>query len=365
MSQPETLKNRKGSQAMKQDVYTRVTDSIIEALEKGTRPWMKPWDAAHAAGPVSRPLRHNGTPYQGVNTLMLWLAAMEKGYTAPIWMTYNQAKELGAHVKKDEHGSLVVYANTITRTETDTATGEDIEVEIPFMKPYTAFNVEQIEGLPAHYYATSTPPTLDAAQRQARLDAFFAATGASIRHGGNRAFYTIGEDYIQMPPFETFHSPESYYATLAHEGTHWTRHPSRLDRDLGRKKWGDAGYAMEELVAEIGSAFLCAELGITPEIRDDHAAYIENWLTVLKGDKRAIFTAASHAQKAADFLLNLQPSPEPDPRNRSQTGNRPRPRRRSSRNRRPARSAHPRAPPWRNPPRRRPRPFRSGSPSIP
>lgn len=298
---------------MKQDVYNRVTDSIIEALEKGTRPWMKPWDAAHAAGPVSRPLRHNGTPYQGVNTLMLWLAAMEKGYTAPIWMTYNQAKELGAHVKKDEHGSLVVYANAITRTETDTATGEDIEVEIPFMKPYTAFNVEQIEGLPAHYYATSTPPTLDAAQRQARLDAFFAATGASIRHGGNRAFYTIGEDYIQMPHFETFHSPESYYATLAHEGTHWTRHPSRLDRDLGRKKWGDAGYAMEELVAEIGSAFLCAELGITPEIRDDHAAYIENWLTVLKGDKRAIFTAASHAQKAADFLLNLQPSPEPEP----------------------------------------------------
>ncbi|MER2554979.1 MAG: zincin-like metallopeptidase domain-containing protein [Thauera sp.] len=298
---------------MKQDVYTRVTDTILAALEQGTRPWMQPWDAAHAAGPVSRPLRHNGTPYKGVNVLMLWLAAMEKGYTAPIWMTYDQAKELGGYVKKNEHGSLVVYANTFKKTETDTATGEDMEVEIPFMKPYSVFNVEQIEGLPAHYYATSTPPTLDAAQRQARLDAFFAATGASIRHGGNRAFYTIGEDYIQMPPFETFHSPESYYATLAHEETHWTRHPSRLDRDLGRKKWGDAGYAMEELVAEIGSAFLCAELGITPEIREDHAAYIASWLKVLEEDKRAIFTAASHAQKAADFLLNLQPSPEPEP----------------------------------------------------
>lgn len=298
---------------MKQDVYTRVTDTILAALEQGTRPWMKPWDAAHAAGPVSRPLRHNGTPYKGVNVLMLWLAAMEKGYTAPIWMTYDQAKELGAHVKKDERASLVVYANTFKKTERDTASGEDIEVEIPFMKPYSVFNVEQIDGLPAHYYATSTPPTLDAAQRQARLDAFFAATKADIRHGGNRAFYTIGEDYIQMPPFETFHSPENYYATLAHEGMHWTRHPSRLDRDLGRKKWGDAGYAMEELVAEIGSAFLCAELGITPEIREDHAAYIASWLKVLEDDKRAIFTAASHAQKAADFLLSLQPSPEPEP----------------------------------------------------
>ena len=298
---------------MKQDVYTRVTDTILAALEQGTRPWMKPWDAAHAAGPVSRPLRHNGTPYKGVNVLMLWLAAMEKGYTAPIWMTYDQAKELGAHVKKNERSSLVVYANTFKKTERDTASGEDIEVEIPFMKPYSVFNVEQIDGLPAHYYAKNTPPTLDTAQRHARLDAFFAATKADIRHGGNRAFYTIGEDYIQMPPFETFHSPENYYATLAHEETHWTRHPSRLDRDLGRKKWGDAGYAMEELVAEIGSAFLCAELGITPEIREDHAAYIASWLKVLEEDKRAIFTAASHAQKAADFLLSLQPSPEPEP----------------------------------------------------
>lgn len=298
---------------MKQDVYTRVTDSIIEALEKGTRPWMQPWSAEHAAGKINRPLRHNGQPYAGVNVLMLWMEATAKGYTAPIWMTYNQAKELGAHVKKDEHGSLVVYANTFTKTETNEKTGQDEEHEIPFMKPYTVFNVEQIEGLPAHYYAKATPPILSPTERNARMEAFFAATKANIRHGGNRAFYAIGPDHIQMPPFEFFKDPESYYATLAHESTHWTRHPSRLDRDLGRKKWGDSGYAMEELVAEIGSAFVCAQLGLTPEVREDHAAYIENWLTVLKGDKRAIFTAASHAQKAADFLLNLQPSPEPEP----------------------------------------------------
>lgn len=298
---------------MKQDVYTRVTDTILTALEAGTRPWMQPWNAAHAAGPVSRPLRHNGTPYQGVNILMLWAAAMEKGYVSPIWMTYNQAKELGAHVKKDEHGSLVVYANAITRTQTNEKTGEDEDIEIPYMKPYTVFNVEQIEGLPAHYHAKTEPPTLSESERHARLDAFFAATKADIRHGGNRAFYAIGVDFIQMPPFDAFRDREGYYETLAHECTHWTRHPSRLNRDMGRKKWGDAGYAMEELVAEMGSAFLCAELGLTPDIRNDHAAYIASWLQVLKDDKKAIFTAARQAQQAADFLLSLQPRPDPEP----------------------------------------------------
>ncbi len=298
---------------MKQDVYTRVTDTILAALEAGTRPWMQPWNAAHAAGPVSRPLRHNGKPYSGINTLMLWVTAMEKGYAAPIWMTYKQAQELGAQVKKGEHGSLVVYANAITRTQTNEKTGQDEEIEIPYLKGYTVFNVEQIDGLPAHYYAKSAPLHLSEAERITRLDAFFAATQADIRHGGHRAFYVLEPDFIQMPPFETFRDPESYYATRAHEQTHWTRHPSRLNRDLGRKKWGDAGYAMEELVAEIGSAFLCAELGLTPNIRDDHAAYIASWLKVLKDDKKAIFTAASHAQKAADYLLSLQPAPAPDP----------------------------------------------------
>lgn len=298
---------------MKQDVYTRVTEAIVAALEAGTRPWVQPWHAAHVAGPISRPLRHNGKPYQGINTLMLWLAAMDKGYLAPLWMTYKQAQELGAQVKKGEHGSLVMYANTFTKTQTNEETGQDEEQEIPYMKPYTVFNVEQIEGLPAHYYARLESPHLSEAQRHTQLDAFFTATQADIRHGGHRAFYAIEPDFIQMPPFEIFRDPESYYATLAHETTHWTRHPSRLNRDMGRKKWGDAGYAMEELVAEIGSAFLCADLGLTPDIRDDHAAYIEGWLRVLKNDKKAIFTAASHAQKAADYLLSLQPAPAPDP----------------------------------------------------
>ncbi len=298
---------------MHMDVYNRVTHKIIADLEQGVRPWMKPWNAEHAAGKITRPLRHNGLPYSGVNVLMLWVEAEEKGYTAPIWMTFKQAQELGGHVRKGEHGSLVVYANRLTRTETDEATGEEIEKEIPFLKGYTVFNVEQIDDLPAHYYAKANPPPLPTAERNARLEAFFAATGAAIRHGGNRAFYALEPDYVQMPPFECFKDPEGYYATLAHECTHWTRHPSRLDRDLGRKQWGDAGYAKEELVAELGSAFLCADLGLTPEVRDDHAAYIASWLQALNDDKRLIFSAAAHAQRAVDFLHGLQPTPAPEP----------------------------------------------------
>ncbi|MBY5361934.1 zincin-like metallopeptidase domain-containing protein [Rhizobium leguminosarum] len=204
-------------------------------------------------------------------------------------------------VRKGERGSLVVYASTLHRTDRDEASGEEIERDIPYMKGYTVFNVEQIDGLPEQY----TPPAqtiLDPVQRVDHADAFFAATGANVRHGGNLAYYTQGEDRIQLPPFEAFRDAESYYTTLGHESIHWTKHKNRLDREFGRKRWGDKGYAAEELVAELGAAFLCADLTITPEVREDHAAYIDNWLTILKGDKRAIFTAAAHAQRAVDFL---------------------------------------------------------------
>lgn len=292
---------------MRQDVYERITGQIVTELEKGVRPWLKPWNAEHAAGRITRPLRSNGIPYQGINVVMLWSASVAKGYAAPIWMTFKQAMELGAHVRKGEEGTLVVYASTVTRKETDTETGEESERDIPFMKGYTVFNVEQVEGLPPHFYATATP-RLDPVQRIDRAEAYFAATGAAIRHGGNMAYYSATADHVQMPLFESFRDAESYYATLAHEMTHWTRHPSRLDRDFGRKRFGDEGYAMEELVAELGSAFLSADLDLTPEIREDHAAYVASWLKVLKGDKRAVFTAASHAQRAADFLQRLQPA---------------------------------------------------------
>ena len=288
------------------DIYTRITNQIIAALEQGIKPWTQPWNAAHAAGPVSRPLRHNGQPYSGINTVTLWASAMERHFAAPIWMTFKQARALGGHVRKGEKGAPVVYANTLVRTDIDEKTGEEIDQAIPYMKGYTVFNIEQIEGLPAHYYAPAVPQ-LNPDQRIAAADVFFADTGADIRHGGDSAFYCLPEDFIQMPLFEAFRDAESYYATLAHESTHWTRHKARLDRDFGRKRFGDAGYAREELVAELGAAFLCADLGITLEDRPDHAAYIGSWLQVLKDDKRAIFAAAAHAQKAVDYLHGLQP----------------------------------------------------------
>ncbi len=283
------------------DIYTRITEAIIAKLEQGTRPWAKPWNAEHLAGRITRPLRANGVPYRGINVVMLWMAAEAKGYSSPIWMTYRQAQERGGQVRKGEQGTAIAYADRFRKRETDEESGEEIERELFFMKQYTVFNVEQIDGLPAHFYATVAPQTGPLAKVE-HAEAFFAALGADIRHGGNRAFYAIEPDYVQLPPFESFKDAESYYATLGHECCHWTRHPSRLNRDFGRKRWGDEGYAQEELTAEIGAAFLAADLRLTLEPREDHAAYIASWLKVLKRDKKAVFIAAAHAQKALDFL---------------------------------------------------------------
>ncbi len=288
----------------KVDHYSKITNLIVQELEKGVRPWLKPWNAEHAAGRITRPLRHNGQPYSGINVLTLWTEATAQGFSCPIWMTYKQAQELGAQVRKGEKGSPVVFADRLHRKETDD-NGDEISREIPFLKGYSVFNCEQIDGLPAHY-STSAAPILDPVQRIERIEQFFAKTGADIRHGGDRAYYAIHNDHVQMPPFETFRDAESYYATLAHEMTHWTRHEKRLNREFGRKRWGDEGYAAEELVAELGSAFLSADLGLTPEPREDHASYIAHWLTVLKNDNRAIFTAAAHAERACGFLQGLQ-----------------------------------------------------------
>lgn len=288
------------------DIYSRVTSRIVADLEQGVRPWMKPWSGENTTGRITRPLRHNGIAYKGINVVMLWSAATAKGYACPIWLTFRQALELGGNVRKGETGELVVYANRITRTETDDK-GDETEREIPFLKGYTVFNAEQCDGLPAASDSPVLPPALSPLARIEHADKFFAATGADIRHGGTRAFYAEGPDYVGMPPFETFRDAESHAATLAHELTHWTKHPTRLARDFGRVTWGDEGYAREELVVELGSAFLAADLEITPEVQPDHAAYIASWLKGLKDDKRLVFSAAAHAQRAVDYLHGLQP----------------------------------------------------------
>ena len=290
---------------MKRDVYEKITDTIVTALEQGVRPWQKPWSAPHGEGRITRPLRANGLPYQGINVLMLWAAAVESGYASATWMTFRQALALGGNVRKGETGTLVVYADRIIRTETNEQ-GEEAEHAIPFMKGYTVFNVDQIDGLPEQYQARPQAP-LCTVERIELAEAFFKAAAVDVVHGGGKAFYSPSADRVHMPAIEFFRDALSYYAVLGHESIHWTRHPSRLAREFGRKRFGDEGYAMEELVAKLGAAFLLADLGLTPEVRDDHAAYIASWIKVLKNDKRAIFTAASHAQRAADFLHGLQP----------------------------------------------------------
>lgn len=291
------------------DLYQRVTDSIIRDLEQGARPWTKPW-ATSTRSTVTRPLRHDGTPYKGVNVLILWGEACDHGYASPTWMTYRQAEALGAQVRKGEHGTSIVFVKPIERRDDNTGSDQDGARTIPLLRAYTVFNSEQIDGLPERYLgATPSLPEPDiSSSRIDRADAFVTATGAAIVHKGDRACYIPSADRIEMPRYslfrdtETSTAAESYYATLLHELVHWTSPKQRCDRELG-KRFGDEAYAREELIAEIGAAFLCAELGIALEPRPDHAGYIHAWLKILKSDKRAVFSATALAQKATDWLI--------------------------------------------------------------
>lgn len=299
-------RNEKGPRI---DIYARITDRIVADLEQGVRPWMQPWRASNTVGRVTRPIRHNGLPYSGMNVLLLWSEALARGFVNPMWMTFKQALELGGAVRKGETGSMVVFASRFTKTETDAA-GEEFDREIPFLKAYSVFNVAQIDGLPDDYYGQKAEPVRDPIACIQHADRFFANTGAVIRHGGSQAYYAPLLDIIQMPPFESFRDAASYVAVLSHEATHWTAARHRIDRDLSRYAKDRSERAREELIAELGSCFLCADLGIAPELepRADHASYLDSWLKVLADDKRAIFSAAAHAQRAVAFLHGLQPA---------------------------------------------------------
>lgn len=273
------------------DHYQAVTDRVIAALESGTAPWQKDW---HGSGGMAAPLRHNGEAYRGINVLLLWIAAMEKGYSAPTWMTFKQAKALGACVRKGEKGTPVVYFNVFEKE--DSATGET--KKIPFLKGYTVFNVEQIDGLPESFYPESM--SIDTGARAIdEMENFFAATGANIVTRGNQPCYRPASDTIEMPRIEQFNSPHAYYGTLAHETIHWTGHASRLDRLNSSAK---EDYAFEELIAELGSLFVCTQIGAIPNF-DNSAAYLNSWLAALRNDKRFIFKAATAAQNATDYIL--------------------------------------------------------------
>ena len=286
------------------DIYQRVTGKIIEFLEAGSSLCEQLWDR----GPNKLPLRMNGERYRGINTVMLWVEAMERGYRLPHWSTYKQAKILGGQVRKGETGSLVVYADTFIKTVEDKETGKEEDIELPFLKGYTVFNASQIDGLPAKYYAIPEFKAMEHPQRLIEADAFVRNTGAQVIEEGFRAAYSPARDVILMPPLESFRDRDSFYSVTLHELTHWTGAKGRLDRLHIADKASDE-YGREELVAELGAAFLCSSLEITPTVREDHAAYLSSWLRVLKSDKRAIFAAAAQAQKAADYLHGLQPKP--------------------------------------------------------
>lgn len=270
------------------DIYQDITDRIVAALEQGVAPWIKPW-ATQANGLIP----HNavsGRAYNGVNFIILSCAP----YASNGWLTYKQAKELGGNVRKGEKGTQIVFWSFPKITDKETG-----EVKtVPFAKGFTVFNVEQCEGLDMAKVKGFTP----AAQGATAINALAASAGADVRHGGGSAYYNPSSDFIAMPAADTFVSEEAYAGTLAHELVHWTGHKDRCDRAFG-KRFGDDAYAFEELVAEIGSAFVCASSGIPLE-NLQHENYIASWLKVLKTDKRAIFTASSQAKKAADWLFS-------------------------------------------------------------
>jgi antirestriction protein ArdC len=290
-------------QKTKRDCYAEITSAIIADLERGVRPWMPRWDMGRSV--QCRPLRNTGEPYRGINVLWLWRAAHEGGYECRTWFTYRQAQEMGAQVRKGEKSTLIVFTDRVTKTEKD-ETGQEQTREIPFLRHYYVFNGEQIDGLPEKF-KPATDEVRTPHERNQHAERFFANTGATIRHGGRRAFYSVLEDYVQMPRLELFKEPGAYYATLAHEMVHLSGHPTRVPRNFKPSTFGTANYAREELIAEIGAAFLCADLGLSLEPRRDHADYIATWLQVLRNDKRAIFQAAALAQKATDYLHRLQP----------------------------------------------------------
>jgi antirestriction protein ArdC len=283
------------------DVYEEVTNEIIASLENGCRPWSPSWSSAAA----SLPRRQCATPYQGINILLLWAQAIKRGYSNPHWMTFKQALDLGGCVRKGETGSMVVYAGQICRDNDEGREGDEPERRIPFLKRYVVFNVEQIDGLPEGMFPAPALAIVNRDHRDAELDQLFKDYGVPIRETGADAYYDEAADRITMPAFASFSSGDAFYATLAHEAVHSTGHRSRLDRETLHKYSEDtATRAREELVAEIGAAFLCAALGMEPTQREDHAAYISHWLDELRRDKRAIFQAARAAQAASDFILS-------------------------------------------------------------
>ena len=283
------------SNQAKADVYEQITNTIVSAIEEGVGKYEMPWHT------LSAPLNAaNRKPYKGVNVLMLWATAQKHTYTSNEWATYRQWQEAGAQVRKGERSTTIVFWKFYDRVE-EQQEDSDAPEERPrcFARCYHVFNASQVDG-----YVPEIQEQLPESVRIQNADRFFASLPAVIKHGGDRAFYSPTGDFIQIPAFAQFKSPKGYVCTLAHECAHWSGAPSRLNRDISGR-FGDERYSMEELIAELTSCYICAELQIQSEPRVDHAPYLSSWLKVLKSDKKAIFAAASKAQEAASYLQQL------------------------------------------------------------
>ncbi len=290
----------------KQSPYEKVTARLVEMMEQGVRPWA-PNYLSGSGIPLHRPTRQCGMPYQGINVLILWAAASMRGFQHGQWMTYKQAQSLGGQVRKGERGEQIVFFKKLVKEE-ENSRGEIEERVIPMIRVYTVFNVDQIDGLPQQYYAKPAPSVLSDDERIAQAEAFLAGTRAQIEPAAGNPCYIPFRDVVQLVPFERYKDAQGYYCDAFHELTHWTGSEKRLHRfeNIGGVKLKDR--AFEELVAEIGSAFLAADMGFSLEPREDHAAYLASWIKALKDDSRFIFKAAAAAEKACGFLHDLQPS---------------------------------------------------------
>jgi antirestriction protein ArdC len=285
--------------------YDDITNKIIAELEAGRFPWVQPWGTPSAKAQLAMPKNASTNRiYSGINVLILWGAVIEHGYSGQSWLTFRQALALGGHVRKGERGTTVVYADRFVPDDAKRRAAQNggEARAIPFLKRFTVFNADQVDDLPADIATAAPPPPPGSIEP--RVEALIKATGIDFRIGGNRAYYSVSEDYVQVPPPAAFFEPINWHRTALHEMSHAVGHPSRLNRDM-TGSFGSRKYAFEEIVAEISAAVCCASLGISPTVR--HADYIGSWLDVLREDSRAIVRAASLASKAADYLLGFLP----------------------------------------------------------
>lgn len=299
--------------AERTNLYDDITNKIIAELEEGRVPWVQPWGTAAAKAPLAMPKNAaTGRGYSGINVLILWGAVIQHGFPGQSWLTFRQALSLGGNVRKGEHGTTVVYADRFIPDDEKKRvreTGEDAHA-IPFLKRFTVFNAAQCEGLPEDVAVAAPPPPTGLIEP--KVEALIQATGIDFRIGGNRAYYVPAHDYVQVPPPNAYFEPINWHRTALHELGHASGAAHRLNRNLSGS-FGSKLYSVEEITAELISAFCCASLGIVPTVR--HADYIGSWLACLREDNRAIIRAASQASKAADWLLAHVPDedvPETD-----------------------------------------------------